>query len=444
MKKHQTLGFWTLTALVVGNMIGSGVFLLPSSLAHLGTISIFSWIVTGIGAIFLALVFARLAILFPKTGGPYVYCKEGFGDFIGFQVAYNYWIYMWVGNAGIAVALTSYLSPFFPEIAQNNLLAFIVTASIVWFFTLVNIIGVKLAGILQLVLTIVKFIPLILLGFIGIFFVEWKNLEIFNISGQSNLSALSSGAVLTLWAFLGMESASIPADEVKDPKKSIPRATIFGTAITAILYIITTIAILGKIPADILKNSNAPFADFARVLFGNVGAVVIGLVAVLSCAGALNGWIMLQAQIPMAAAKDDLFPSRFSKLSARRTPVFGLVVSSILITILLVFNFQKDLVDQFTLIISLAVLAALVAYLYTTIAEFMIYIKDPNRKGKKIFGRSLVISALAFIYVFLALISAGQEIVYLGTILLFSSIPVYAWIQWQKKIPQEGSYENKA
>lgn len=441
MKQHRSLGFWTLTALVIGNMIGSGVFLLPSALAHLGTISIFSWVITAIGAVLLSLVFARLSTLFPKTGGPYVYCREGFGDFVGFQVAYNYWIYMWVGNAAISVALTGYLSSFYPILSQENFLGFIVTASVVWLLTLVNIIGMKLAGIVQLVLTILKFVPLVLLGVIGIFFVNVENLSQFNISGQSDFSALSTGAMLTLWAFLGMESASIPADEVHNPKKNIPRATILGTALTALLYIITTIAIMGTIPAEKLQGSNAPFADFARILFGEAGAVIVGLVAIISCAGALNGWIMLQAQIPRAAAKDLLFPFRFSKLSKNRTPVFGLVVSSSLVTILLVFNFQKNLVDQFTFIISLATLAALIAYLYTTVAEFLIYLKTKDNKKKM--QKSLVIAGLAFIYVFWATISAGQEVIFLGAVLLFTSIPVYAWVQWQKVEPVERKISTK-
>lgn len=441
MKKHQSLGFWTLTALVVGNMIGSGVFLLPSTLAAIGTITILSWVFTAIGAILLSLVFARLSTLFPKTGGPYVYCREGFGDFIGFQVAYNYWIYMWAGNAAIAVAFTGYLSSFFPVLAQKGLAGFCATAGILWLLTIVNIIGVRLAGIFQLVLTVLKFIPLVLLGLIGIFYIDLVNLEQWNISGESNFSALSSGAMLTLWAFLGMESASIPADEVKNPLKNIPRATIVGTVITAVLYIITTVSIMGKIPPSSLQGSNAPFADYARLLFGDIGAVIIALVAIISCVGALNGWILLQAQIPMAAAKDKLFPQKFAQMSKRRTPVFGLLVSSTLITILLVFNFQKELVDQFTFIISIAVLAALLAYLYTTIAEFLIYLKS-DRSNKKNKG-SLVIASLAFLYVFWAIISAGQETVFYGSILLFTSIPVYAWVQWRQDPGASGNYVAK-
>ncbi len=430
VKKHQSLGFWMLTALVVGNMIGSGIFLLPAALAHFGTITIYSWILTAIGATFLALVFAKLSSLFPKTGGPYIYCRKGFGDFIGFQVAYNYWIYMWVGNAAIAVAFTGYLSAFFPELVQNNLVAFFVTAGMIWLVTLINLYGVRFAGIVQLVLTILKLVPLLLITFIAIFYIRSDNLMEFNLSGRSNFSAISGGAMLTLWAFLGLESASVPADEVKNPKQTIPRATIVGTLIVAVIYIVSTIAIFGVIPASVLAKSSAPYADLAEQILGPWGRYFMAGGAVISCVGALNGWILLQAQIPLAAAKDDLFPRHFSKLSKRGTPAFGLILSSCLVTLVLILNFQKNLVEQFTFIILLATLAAIVAYLYTTMAEYLIFAKHRETFEKKEIVRSLIIAGLGFVYAYWALISAGKDVVFYGSILLFSSLPIYAWMIW--------------
>ena len=420
-----------LTALVVGNMMGSGVFLLPASLAKYGSITIFSWIATGIGAMLLALVFAKLSTLFPKTGGPYVYCRESFGDFVGFQVAYNYWIYMWVGNAAIAVAFTGYLSTFIPSLEGNPLLAFFVTAGVVWLITIINVIGVHFAGIIQLILTILKFVPLLLIAFFGLFFIKGVNLAEFNLSGKSDFSALSGGAMLTLWAFLGLESASIPADEVKDPKKNIPRATIIGTGITAIVYILSTIAIMGVIPANVLAHSTAPFADFAGHLLGTPGRLIMGAAAVIACAGALNGWVLLQGQIPLAAAKDNLFPKFFAKVTKNRAPINGILLSSALVTLLLLLNYQKGLVDEFTFIISLATLAALIAYLYTTMAEVIIFARMKEKIPKKTLIKSLCISGLAFIYSFWAVVSAGQEIVFYGALLLLSSIPIYGFMKWR-------------
>jgi APA family basic amino acid/polyamine antiporter len=339
---------------------------------------------------------------------------------------------MWVGNAAIAVAFTGYLSTFWPELTANNLLAFFVTAGAVWLFSIVNIIGVHFAGTFQLILTILKFVPLILIAIIGIFFIEGKNLQFFNVSTESSFGAFSSGAMLTLWAFLGMESASIPADDVKDPAKNIPRATILGTGLAAIVYILSTIAIMGVIPIPQLKESAAPFADLAGKIFGGWGRYVMGAAAVISCLGALNGWILLQGQIPLAAAKDRLFPKKFSYVSKSRSPVFGILTSSVLVTLLLVLNFNKNLVDQFTFIISLATLAAIIAYLYTSVAEFVIYIKHPDKVDKASVAKSLTIAGLAFLYTFWMIISAGQEIVFYGVLLLFSSIPIYGWMEWKK------------
>lgn len=430
--KQRQLGLWMLTALVVGNMIGSGVFLLPASLATFGTVTIFSWVATSIGAMFLALVFAKLSTLFPKTGGPYVFCREGYGDFVGFQVAYNYWVSMWIGNAGIAVAFTGYLSTFIPELNHSNLLAFSVTAGAVWVLTLVNIIGIHFAGFMQLILTILKFVPLVIIAIIGIFFVDWSNLAYFNVSGKSNFSAFSGGAMMTLWAFLGVESATVPADDVKNPEKTIPRATILGTTLAAVLYIICTIVIMGVIPVPQLRESAAPFADLAGKIFGEWGKFAMGAVAVISCLGALNGWILLTGQIPLAASKDNLFPKKFGKVSKNRAPVFGVVFSSILVTALLFLNFSKNLVDQFTFIILLGTLAAILAYIYSTVAEFVIYIKHPDKVDRASVVKSLTISGLAFLYTFWMVISSGQEIVFYGALLMFTSIPVYGWMEWKK------------
>ncbi len=185
---RRALGVWMLTALVAGNMIGSGVFLLPASLASFGSISIVAWILTSIGAIFLALVFAKLGSLLPRVGGPYAYCREGFGNFTGFQVAYNYWIALWVGNSAIAVAGVSYLSVFFPILKANHQIFGLASIGLVWLMTFINIMGVRQAGIVQLITTILKLLPLILIATFGLLFIHPHYFADFNISHQSNIS----------------------------------------------------------------------------------------------------------------------------------------------------------------------------------------------------------------------------------------------------------------
>lgn len=432
--QRQKLGLWMLTSLVAGNMIGSGIFLLPSSLASYGSISILSWIFTSAGAILVALVFAKLGSLIPRVGGPYAYARAGFGNFTGFQIAYNYWIALWVGNAAIAVAFTSYLSIFFPVLKSNIELSCIVSIAIVWLMTFVNIIGIRRAGVLQLITTILKLVPLILIATFGLLYIHPQYLKDFNISGTSNFSALSSAATLTLWAFIGLESATVPADDIIDPARTIPRATILGVIIAALVYVMSTIAVMGVVPMGELAKSLSPYADAAKIMFGPTAAIIVGLGAIISCLGALNGWTLLAGQIPMAAARDGLFPKIFATKSRFGTPIVGLVVSSLLITLLLLLTLNKSLVTQFTFIILIATLASLIPYLYTCLGELMLFIKHPDHFNGKSLVAPSIISVLATIYIFWAIYGSGKDTVFYGGLLFFSSVPIYAWMQWTNQI----------
>lgn len=427
----RALGLWMLTALVAGNMIGSGIFLLPASLARYGSISLLSWILTSIGALLIALVLAKLSTILPRIGGPYAYCREAYGSFIGFQMAYNYWIALWVGTAAIAVAFAGYLSVFWPALHSNPKLSFLVSVSAVWLITIINIIGVRSAGIVQLITTVLKLLPLLLIGSLGLLFIQPHNLSYFNISGQSNLSALTGAATLTLWAFVGLESATVPADDVKNPERNISRATILGVLITALVYTLSNLAVMGVVPAIQLENSTAPYADAARIMFGPVGGILVAIGAIVSCFGAINGWTLLQGQVPMAAARDGLFPRIFAKESRQGTPAFGLIFTSILITLLLLLTLNASLVQQFTFIILLATLASLIPYFFTTMAELIIFARDRERfNGKRLFGSS-IIAILAAIYIFWAIIGSGKDIVFYGSLLFFSSVPVYVWMKYR-------------
>src|SRR3954447_21517330 len=266
-KLKREIGFWTAAALVIGNMVGSGIFLLPSSLAATaGPVSIIAWGFTGLGAILLALVFARLGRTYPKTGGPYVYVRKAFGDFMGFWTAWSYWINSWVGNAAIAIAFAGYLAVFWSR-ASSSWVATSLAIGIVWLLTAANVFGVRQAGRIQLITTIVKFVPLLLIGIVGLFFIHGGNYSPFTPSHGSDWG-ISFAATLTLWAFIGLESATVPAEEVKDPERTVPRATVLGTLGTTIMYVVATVAVMGVIPAATLATSNAPFADAAGAIFG--------------------------------------------------------------------------------------------------------------------------------------------------------------------------------
>jgi basic amino acid/polyamine antiporter, APA family len=425
------------TALVVGNMIGSGVFSLPSALASIGPVSMLGWVLTGIGSVLLAFVFANLARAYPRTGGPYAYARRGFGDFMGFWTAWGYWIAIWAGNAAIATSFVAYLAVFWPEAGSNHLLAAGIACAAIWLLTLVNIAGVREGGLVQLATTIGKFVPLALIGLIGLFYMSRSNFTPFapDVHGfRSGLSTVSAAGALTLWAFIGLESATVPAEEVRNPKRTLPRATVIGTLITTAVYIVATVAVMGIVPRGTLETSASPFADAAHIMFGGGWDKVIAAIAIVSTLGALNGWILLQGRVPLAAADDRLFPRQFSQVSEKHgTPVVGLVVSSVLVTILMATSYNNSLVSLFTQVILLATLTTVVPYAFSAAAHLLMQIREPERFDPRHAVRDAVVALLAFGYSFWMIYGVGEETVAKGFLLLAAGIPVYVWLRWQQR-----------
>lgn len=430
-KKGHTLGLVMLTALVVGNMIGSGVFLLPSALAKYGSISLLGWGFTAIGAILLALVFARLSHAMPATGGPYAFCREAFGDFIGFQTAYCYWVYAWIGNAAITVAFAGYLTHFFPTLVSDTTLRLVLMLVTVWILTGISMLGIWYAGIVQVVLTAIKVVPLLFVGIVGLFFFNPEHLIPFNAMPElSNVDAVMGAATVALWAFIGMESATIPAGNVENPRRDIPRATILGVVLVAVVYLLGSFSIMGVLSNDALQLSHAPYADAALKMFPShrwVGGLV-ALGAAISCLGALNGWIMVQAQVPMAAAKDGLFPKIFGKTNKQGMPAIGLFISSSFISVLLVMSQSEHLVKQFEFIILLATTVVLIPYAYSTIGEIIIFSRNREKFRGAHFTRSAVMASLAFGYVLWAIAGSGLLPVFYALMLVLIGTPIYVWL----------------
>lgn len=423
----KKIGLWTSTSIVVGNMIGSGVFMLPATLALFGGISLVGWVISGLGAFFIAIVYSWLSQLMPvANGGPYAYTREGTGEFAGFLVAWGYWISIWCTNAAIAVAFVSYLSIFIPNINSNALWSVGAGLSVIWFLTWVNTRGIKEAGAMQLITTIMKLVPLLLISIGGLFFLNTENFT-WNLTGGSDFSAITTTATLTLFAFLGLECATIPSGNIENPEKTIPRATLIGTAIVTVIYLLGTVSVMGIIPAAELQTSQAPFADAAASIWGENARYLVGAGAIISTFGALNGWILMQGQIPAAAAHDKLFPKIFAKENKRQTPVVSIIVSSILVSALMCMNFTRGLGDTFKFIILLSTLTSLVPYLFSMIAYAILILK----KNPKVAIGRIVIAFLAFGFSLWAVAGSGQETVYWGFILLMAGLPFYAIMKIQ-------------
>ncbi len=421
---RSTLGLWTATALVVGNMIGSGVFMLPASLGAFGGVSLFGWLFTSAGALVLALTFARLSRMFPRPGGIYAYTREGFGDFAGFLVAWGYWISICAGNAAIATAFVSYSGFFWPLLVREPAVGAAAAIATIWLLTWINAQGIREAGIVQLVTTVLKLAPLMVIATIGLLYLDLDNFTPFNVSDRPTPAAVSATAALTLWAFLGLESATVPAGDVDRPERTIPRATLIGTGVAAAVYVLGTIAVMGVIPPGQLAASSAPFADAASAMWGSGAARLVAGGAVVSCFGALNGWILLQGQLPMAAAMDGLLPPAVGRRSARGAPVRALLMSSLLVTVIVATNYAKGLVGAFTFVILLATLSTLVPYVFSSLALIRVLTRDRLRAGKDL-ARGVAVGTLAFVYSVLAILGSGRDAVFWGLLLLVAGVPIY-------------------
>lgn len=429
--KTQKIGLLTATSLVVGNMIGVGIFVLPAVLSNYGSISLLGWLFTAAGALILAKIFSNFSkIIVSKSGGPYAYSKAGFGDFIGFLVAWGYWIACWVGNGAIAIAIIGAASFFVPELATNSVLSVSLGLGLIWIFTWINSRGIKESGRVQLITTVIKILPLIFIIIIGLFFFKLENFPAFNLTGESTFSTLSAVATLTLYAFLGIECATIPAGDIENPEKTIPRATMLGAIITTVLYILGTIVLFGILPLDVLQNSPAPFAEAAKIMGGDYGGYFVAVGVIISGIGVLNGWILVTGQISMATAKDDLFPDFFKKENKKGAPINGFIIGGVLSSIVMLMNYSEGLVEQFEFIVQLTVLVALMPYLFTAASYALIVIE--KKLHTKSWIKTFVLSALGFIYSLWAIYGSGPDTVYYGFLLLLIGIPVYVYMKWIK------------
>ena len=413
----RAFGFWICLALVVGNMIGSGFFLLPATLAPFGWNGVAGWVVTTSGALCLAVVFGSLARAYPKAGGPYAYSREAFGPFPAFIVAWSYWVSMWIGNVAIATGVIAPLSTVFPGLVAHSAM---VTLGLVWTLTAINCLGARPVGIIQLVTTLLKFLPLaavvvlaiLVLGDGGGAAAPPLRAEDLQLGGATGIAA---AAALTLWSFLGLESATVPAERVANPSRNIPRATLIGVAVTGLVYTFACSAVALMMPPDQVAHSGAPMADFIGRHWGGPAATLIALFAAIAAFGTLNGWILMQGELPWAMARDGVFPAWLAKLSRRGTPARAHVVASLLLTAVLALNQSRSMTDLFGFLILLATTASLVAYLVCSLAAVRLGVGP----------RIVPIFLLAALFSLWAIWGAGAEAMKWGAALLATGVPLY-------------------
>lgn len=432
LKKEISL--FMATMLVCGNMIGSGVFMLPSTLAQVSGpgATIIAWILTTIGSILIAISFANLGTKYPATGGAYQYTKEAFGDFAGFLSAWLYWNGSWIGNAAIIVAITSYASAVFPAL-NKPIVSIIFSSAVLWIFTLINISGVKKAGKIQSFVTVFKIL------FFGLFIiVAFLNFDSANIlplfPSEKGFSTVPLAATSTLWAFIGLESATVAAGELENPEKNIRKSTIYGLIISSVIYLLISIGSMGAMSNMELSQSSAPLTDILTNALGSGLGKLLTVAVVICILGTIIGWLLSTARVAYAAGVDGVFPKFFGKVNEKTgTPVSALIFGSVLVNILLIMNFQKGMVDAFTFITILATLSYLPVYLLSVSAEMMLIFKEEKKFNFKIFVKKSTLPLLAFVYVIWTIYGSGADTVMWGFILMLIGIPVYIYNHHKNK-----------
>lgn len=394
-----TLGLPQATALIVGSIIGVGIFNLPASLAAFGPISLVAMLLTTIGALALALMFAALSRRLPADGGPYAYARAAFGNGTGFANAWSYWITAWSGNAAIVVGWVMYVQVF---VNQGAIPAWSIVIALVglWLPAIINITGVKNMGVVQLWTSILKFIPLALMATVGLFFIKGDNLAQWNVSGQSDGSAILGAMALCLFSYLGVETASVAAAKVRDPDRNVPKATIFGTAATAVVYLLSLTAVFGAVSTSDLADSTTPYSLAADTMTGGSWAgLAVALIVIVSGFGALNGWTMICAEMPLAASKDGLFPQRFGNLNNKGVPVFGIVASTALASVFMVVSYLGTAGQTvFNTLVFMSGITAAIPYAFSALAQIKWRITDNRQMHTPRFLRDVIVAVVALVF----------------------------------------------
>lgn len=422
--QKRSFGFWRSWALVVGSMIGNGIFLLPAVLAPYGSLSVIGWIFAGLGTLLIAFMLGAFAKRNPKLGGPYAYTHMAFGDLPSFFVGWGYWISYCSATAVGGIAFVAYLSFFLPQLTATPALGAITALATIWIITALNVSSTKSAGIFQLITTVLKLLPLFLIAGGGVLMGDVGEIPASNPKNESPLMLISGMVILTMWAFVGVENVTIVADEVIEPEKTIPHALIVGTLTVVAFYITATLGVMALIPQAELAQSSSPFADAALVLFGSWGAGFVAIGAIISIIGALNGNVLATGMLSRAIAVDKLFPQRFAKLNPAGSPAFSLIVAACVASALIVMNYTKGLLAAFETLILLSTLTTLLPYSASALSELVLQRRGADGGIPKD-GKSMLIAFGALAFSIFAILGSGLEVAAYGIILLVVGYPVY-------------------
>jgi len=419
----KKLGLFSCSAVVAGNMMGSGIALLPSNLAKIGSIAVWGWLLAGVGALALAFVYAKLGTTDPQEGGPIAYSGE-VAPIFGYQAGLLYFHAGWIGNLAIAITGVDYLSVFFP-ILTHPLPSGIATILIIWVFTGLNLLGAHWIGRLVSVGVIALLVPVVLTGTVGwLYFDEHLFLQNWNVGHVSDSNAVMAAVVLCIWSFIGVESASVNAGLVENPKRTIPLSTMIGTLVAGLVYVSSSTAITGMFPAKKMAASGAPFALASSHMFGHWTAPIVSAVTAFACLASLSSWIMLIAQAGARAAADGTLPAIFGRKNRQGIPVQGILLTSVLMTLLMsglmIVSRGENTQDIFGEIVSVAVLLTIIPYFYSALQ--LMKLGCAARKRALV---QIVAALLASAFCFAALAGAEHKELIPALIVIFGIFVLY-------------------
>jgi APA family basic amino acid/polyamine antiporter len=417
----KKLNFRSVVALVIGSQIGSGIFLLPTSLAPFGPISLLGWLLSGMGALLLALVFSQLSMHTSKGGGPHVYIERAFGRRAAFFTAWTYWLISWASSIAVIVAAIGYLSPLIG--ISGPLLTLALELILITAITGINIKSASLAGSCEVFLSFLKCAPLILIPIAGFFFLKSEYFE--PIPGVPFTSSLNTTTLLTFWGFIGVETATTAAGIVENPTKTIPKAVLLGTVVVAAIYFFNSFAVMGVVAPEVLATSQAPYVEAAKVVFGGGWNKLIAVVAFLSCIGTLNAWVLTSGQIAAEASKEGLFPSFFSKTNTAGTPYVSLAIALVCTQLLLFLTLTPNILQQLNSIIDLSVSIFLFIYLACSSAFLKLLIKQQIVPLRPKLYYAITLLSCTFCLWVLAFTSFKNLAI--CSLFVLSGIPIYLW-----------------
>lgn len=436
MLRNGKIGVFLATVLVANNMIGSGIFLLPATLASIGSVTIVGWILATAAATLIAVVFAKLGQIAPASGGPAAYARIALGPFMGFQASFIYWICCWIGNIAIAVAAIGYLAAFLPAL-RTPALGSLAVVAIIWLVTFVNIRGARFTCQVKTLTLFAGLIPILLVGTIGWMYFEPQIFtDSWNVQQRPALTVVPESLVLVFWAFVGLESASVATAVVENPERNVPLATIGGVVLAGVVYVAACAAIMGLLPANALAQSTAPFADAVRVVLGPIAGSFVALMALIKATGTLCGWVLLTAQTGQASAEHGLFPAVFARTNRHGVPALNLIVMAIIMSVVVAVTTSPTVGQQFAKLIEVSVILCLLVYVYAFAAIWHYGRSASMSTNWRALKSCAVVATLVCLFV---IVEAGRAQLVLCAVIMLLTFPLYVLV---KQRARPGSYRS--